>query len=78
MNQKRIKCIYTSLTFLSRDYENVLLQSKTKLSRGTLFGGREFTYHAESWVRFPSLGEMVEGMDKDRWGNGISTKKKKT
>lgn len=43
-----------------------------------LFGGLEFTYHAESWVRFPSLEEVVEGMDKDRWGNGISTRKKKT
>lgn len=78
MNQKCIKCVYTSLTFLTRDYEYVLLQSKTKLSRGMLFGGRELTYHAESWVRFPSLGEVVEGMDKDRWGNGISTRKKKT
>lgn len=55
-----------------------LLQSKTKLGRGMLFGGQEFTSDAESWVRFPSLGEVVEGMDKDRWGNGISSRIKKT
>lgn len=31
-----------------------------------LFSGTEFTYHAEPWVRVPSLGVKVKGIDKDR------------